>query len=368
MLRSVIRSFTISRVLVVLFALAAYLVFTSVEKGFSASLPDSTPWYLGIWYQWDANWYMSIIDGGYDWVVGEQSNVAFFPLYPLTVHVAGWLLGGRFLLAGMLLSSIYALAGFMFVYRLVREDYGDEIAGRTVWFLAIFPTAIFFSTLYTESLFLLTSVASFYYARRGRWAAAGIWGFLAALTRVTGLFLLIPLLWEYLSQRSFSPSRLRPSLLWLALLPAGLLVYIAYLQVAFEEPLAFVETQVAGWGHQVTSFSATIYSDMKLLIWNWEFWVIYELLTIVFFAAMIVVGYRKRLPASYLIYMALSLMIPMAGGTSRSLSRYILVVFPVFIIMAMVTEKRSLRLAVSGVSIVLLAISTAAFVTGRWVA
>ena len=74
---------------------------------------------------------------------------------------------------------------------------GDEIAGRAVWLLAIFPTSVFFTTLYTESLFLMTSVAAFYYARRSRWALAGIWGLLASLTRVTGLLLLLPLAWEY---------------------------------------------------------------------------------------------------------------------------------------------------------------------------
>src|SRR5262249_29160432 len=49
---------------------------------------------------------------------------------------------------------------------------------------------------YTESLFLLLSVASLLMARRRQWWLAGLAGGLAALTRQQGLFLIVPLAWE----------------------------------------------------------------------------------------------------------------------------------------------------------------------------
>ncbi len=364
---SVLKSFVVSRSLVVLFAISGFSFLPAVHEGFSAAIPESVPWYLSIWYQWDAHWYMSVATDGYQWIAGDQSNVAFFPLYPLTLRAANWLFG-HYLLSGLLLSSAFFLVGMLFLYRLVRDDYGEQVAGRTTWLLAIFPTSLFFTTIYTESLFLMTSVAAFYYARKGRWAMAGFWGFLAALTRVTGIFILLPLVYEYMSQNSFSLRRLRPAMLWVMLIPAGLMVYIGYLYFAFGVPLAFAQTQAVGWGHQLTTFTGSITHDLSILLRHWELWVIYEMGATALLAVTIIIAWRKRLPFSYIMYMAISFLFPLAGGTTKSMSRYLLVVFPMFIVLALMTGRRVVYRAVSAVSILLLGLATAAFVTGRWVA
>ncbi len=368
MIWSVLRSFLASRAAVLFFAAAGLFLLPRVQQGFEQPLPDSTPEFVSAWYQWDAHWYMSISTDGYQWVDGDQSNVAFFPLYPLAVKAAGGMLGGRYLEAGLVLSAAFLLAGMFFFHRLVRLDYDEATANRAVWFLAIFPTAVFFSSFYTESLFLLTSVASFYYARRGRWAAAGAWGCLAALTRVTGVFIFLPLAYEYFSRRSFSLRRVRPSVLWISLVPVGLAAYMAYLYMTFGLPLAFAETQVSGWGHRLTPLAGSISNDLGILVTGSEPWVIYELAAAALLLAAIVVGTRKKLPGSYIFYMIINLLFPLAGGTTKSMSRYLLVVFPLFIVMALVTERRAARWLVTAVSMALLGVSTAAFVTGRWVA
>lgn len=367
MFKSVVRSFTISRLLIVLFAALGYFLLTSIHEGIYTPLAEGTPRYLSIWYQWDANWYMSIIADGYRWIPGDQSNVAFFPLYPVVVRGAGWLLGGDYLMGGLIISSAFMFGGMLFLYRLVRDEYGDDVADRAVWLLAIFPVSVFFTTLYTESLFLMTSIAAFYYARRSRWALAGAWGMLAALTRVTGMLLLLPLAWEYLSQKDFSLRKIKPSVLWLALVPAGLFIYMGYLYGDFSEPLAFAKTQAAGWGHEFKLPWGSFGHDISFLMDQSELWVIYELAATALLIGLIVAGIRK-LPGSYTVYMVMSLMLPLTGGTTKSMSRYLLVVFPLFILMALYTKKRPVFITVSTVSIILLAMSTAAFVTGRWVA
>jgi len=96
-------------------------------------------------------------------------------------------------------------------------------------------------------------------------------------------------------------------------------------------------------------------------------WVIYELAATALLIVMTVVALRK-LPGSYTFYMLMSLLLPLTGGTTKSMSRYLRVVFPLFILLARMAKKRRVFVAVSLVSIVLLAVSTAAFVTGRWVA
>ncbi len=367
MLRSVVRSFTLSRALVVLFAAIGYFFLPSIHEGVSAPLSPAPPWFLSIWYQWDANWYMSIVTDGYNWVQADQSNVAFFPLYPLTIKALGWVLGGRYLLAGLLLSNAFMFGGLVFLYRLVRDDYGDDVARRTVWLLAIFPTSIFFTSLYTESLFLLTGVATFYYARRGRWAMAGVWGLLASLTRITGILLLLPLAWEYLSQKNFSLRKLRPAALWLSLVPGGIFAFMAYLYFGYDRPLAFAETQASGWGHELTPIWSSFTHDISFLVNQSELWVIYELAATLLLGVLTVLAVKK-LPGSYTLYMLLSLLFPLASGTTKSMSRYLLAVFPAFILLALLSGKRWVLVSMSAVSILLLAVSTAAFVTGRWVA
>ncbi len=367
MLKSVLRSFTVSRALVALFAALGFFLLSSAHGGISAPLAEGPPGYLSIWYQWDAQWYMSIITDGYQWVQGDQSNVAFFPLYPLTVKGFGWVLGGRYLGAGLILSSAYLFVGMCFLYRLVKDDYGEDTARRAVWLLAIFPTSVFFTTLYTESLFLLNSVAAFYYARKGRWAMAGMWGLLASLTRITGLLLVLPLAWEYLSQKNFSLKKVRPAVLWLSLVPGGIFIYMVYLFFGFDRPLAFAETQATGWGHELTPIVGSFTHDLSFLINQSETWVIYELPATALIVVLTLVAVKK-LPGSYTLYMVMSLLLPLTGGTTKSMSRYLLVVFPMFILLALFSRKRKVLIAISTLSLILLAIATAAFVTGRWVA
>lgn len=367
MIWSVLRSFTISRALVFIFAALGYFLLPSAREGISVSPGDVEPWYLSVWYQWDANWYMSIATDGYQWVEGDQSNVAFFPLYPMMLRGAGWLLGGNYLFAGILLSSLFFLGGMAYLYRLALSDFGEDVARRAVWLVAIFPTAVFFTSLYTESLFLFTSVAAFYYARRDKWALAGAFGFLASLTRITGLLLVVPLAYEYLSRRSLSLSRARPAFLWLALVPAGLICYMGYLYFSFGSPLAFAETQASGWGHEFTPIVGSFTHDVPFLLDQSEVWVVYELAATALLAALAIFSF-KMLPRSYSLYMLVSLVFPLLGGTTKSTSRYLLVIFPVFIILAIWSKDKAARLAITGVSLALLCLSTVVFASGRWVA
>lgn len=367
MVWSVLRSFVLSRAIIILSAVLGYLLLPPVRDGVFATAVDSEPWYLALWYHWDAHWYLEIARDGYEWVAGDQSSVAFFPLFPLLLSAAGWLAGGEYLTAGLLLTALFQLGGMFFLYLLVRDEFDETVAGRAVWFLAIFPTAVFFSSLYTEALFLLTSVASFYHARRQQWALAGLWGILASLTRVTGLLLLVPILYEYFARRSFSLKKVRPDVLWLSLIPAGLLGYIAYLDYRFDLPLAFAETQKSGWGHHFTLVVGSFTHDITYLTRHFESWTIYDFTATALLAALTIAAF-KLLPRSYGLYMLVSLLLPLIGGTMKSVSRYMLVIFPVFMMMALFTRNRRAFLALTAISLVLLGVASAAFASGRWVA
>jgi hypothetical protein len=179
--------------------------------------------------------------------------------------------------------------------------------------------------------------------------------------------MILPLAWELMAQKGFAFRKLSPAAMWLLLVPGGLVVYMGYLYFGFGNAFAFAETQVTGWGHGFTNVWTSLHRDLMFLLDQSELWVVYELGATAVLVAGIAIGLRK-LRGSYNIYMLVSLLIPLFGGTSKSMSRYLLVVFPLFMLMAMYTKKPAVRYCVYAVSLGLLAVSTVAFTTGRWVA
>src|SRR5947209_3062139 len=214
--------------------------------------------------RWDASWYLVIAHYGYRPDLGAftSARTAFFPLYPLGLR-AVTLLGSPPVLAGVLLS-IGALAVALYgIHRLTALEIGSRTAagaaraargaiaperdGQAVPRLAVLVTAFapmtfFFSAVYSESLYLALSVGLFLCARRGRWAAAGVLGGLAAATRSAGMLLLLPALILYLygprtdrahdlppDRMPWTRYRVRLDLLWLGLIPAGVGLYAGYL-------------------------------------------------------------------------------------------------------------------------------------------
>src|SRR5689334_19779416 len=168
-----------------------------------APLPGVWDRLLNTWAHWDGLWYLQIATAGYH---SNDGTTAFLPLYPWLVGALGWLLGGRVLWAGMILSALCFLATLILLYDLVRRDYplirpGDtarDLPARTIFYLAVFPMAFFLWAVYSESLFLLLAVGMFWAARRGWWWWAAACLGAALWTRPFGVVLVLPLLWEML--------------------------------------------------------------------------------------------------------------------------------------------------------------------------
>ena len=136
---------------------------------------------LAVWGRWDAEHYLRIAGQGY-----FGTEPAFFPLYPLLIRIVSGFTGSL-LVAGLIVSNTASFLSLLYLYKLVEHEYNRHVAQRATFFVSIFPTAIFFSAVYSESLFLFLTVASFYYVRERRWLMAGVFGFFAALTRSEGV-------------------------------------------------------------------------------------------------------------------------------------------------------------------------------------
>lgn len=300
--------------------------------------------WLDIWGRWDTYWYMDIIEHGYQ-VKGDfssvQSNIAFFPLYPALVKIGVNALPAPLqtpevtLAVGVILSNGLAIAALILLRSFILKlTHSPEIAAKSILYLLLFPTGFFLSCFYTESLFLFLLVLAFGFTLEKRWAFAAIAGYFLALTRPQGVFLLIFCLWQYLESCQWRLSRIRADILWLCLIPAGLITFLLALYPLTHDFTAPFDVQVA-WGKVQSYPWQTLFKPLDYHPYTTP---IDQVVLIGSF--IIAVLALIRLPsASYGIYALCSLAPPLFTGIIRSASRYSLVVFPLFIVLGMFGQR-----------------------------
>ncbi len=222
--------------------------------------------FLDLPARYDAGWYLGIAADGYKWdpeATGQQ-NIAFMPALPMLMRFGGRLIGGHPLWAGQVLVLAACLWAFVYVYRLARSALGD--ADRAVWavaLLAAYPFAVFYSAVYTESIFLLCAAGALYHVGRGEYLRTAAFALLCGFARPNGFLLAVPIalaaLWPaasaaWLGGRSGRGSRLAGALR--ASLPAmaaasaavlGVLVFSAFIYSMTGRPFAWLEAHAA-WG------------------------------------------------------------------------------------------------------------------------
>src|SRR5919106_4162654 len=338
--------------------------------------------------RWDAAWYLRIADTGY---AGSHVRAAFFPLYPLLVRGLATPFGAS--PAALLLASYaVALAAFLgalvLLHRLVSLELGRPLARPALLLLAVFPAAVFFGAPYSESLFLLLAVGAFYAARTGRWAWAGAAAAGAAATRSAGVLLLLPLAMLWWSSRP----RRGGNAAWLLLAPLGLAAYAAFLGLAEGDAWRFLDVQDA-WSRELTvpllgawdGLGAAIDGARQLLSGQTE--VVYfeeaagdpyriaainlMLFGSLVFALVACVGCLRRLPKAYGAWVAASLVLPLTFPVEpqplMSLPRFLAVLFPIFMWLAVVAEERRITPHVAAASAVGLGLFTAQFASWHWI-
>jgi 4-amino-4-deoxy-L-arabinose transferase-like glycosyltransferase len=342
-----------------------------------------------VWARWDSVWFLRIAEHGYDSASGAAA--AFYPLYPGMVSVVGWALFGHYVLAGILVSLAAAFAAFMLLYRVAEEWLGADGARRAVLYLAVFPFAFFLQAVYSESLYLLLTLAAFSLAERRRFLAAGAVTGLALLTRPTAAALLPALALLAWRERD----RLR-ALASLALAPLIFAAYPLYLWQAEEDAWGFLHAQRlwsrhlspagplggiwdglrAGWAgvEQLASGSHTHRywtpvqdaDPIRVATLNLEmlaFGVLFVVLTVIAW---------RRFGAPYGLFAAVSLAIPLSVPSERwpllSLPRFGLTIFPLFLALASLGGRPRVHTAIVAVSSLLLGVSVAQWALWQWVA
>lgn len=237
LLKTVFSAFLISR-----FISSLFIYMGHMQREFLSPIPGGWEgvknWWLNPWTTYDSKWYIDIAINGYM----EQTS-SFFPLYPFLLKIGGEIETNA-VVTGIMISNFCFLAALAVIFLLTKLDFNEKAASTTVWLLAFFPTTAFFSAAYTESLFLLLLVSSFYLARRGNWLGAGSMGLLASLTKNPGILISIALAIEYL--RSIKLGGCRPSvkgMIGLLLPISGFLAVQAYFGAIFGSPFSGVTSQ-----------------------------------------------------------------------------------------------------------------------------
>ena len=150
-----VQTFALSRILLLAIT---YLAMALHPEVWGVDHPPSSSFW-GAWYQWDARWYVRVARSGYHFVdLTHWSSVAFFPLYPLLILAAVTVIPVSTKLIAMLVSNVLFLVLLYMLHLLVRREFDAKLASRTVLYLALFPTAIFFFAGYSESTLPLATV------------------------------------------------------------------------------------------------------------------------------------------------------------------------------------------------------------------
>lgn len=358
-----------------LFALA-YLAVALVHGRFAGeyhTAPGNI--FLDVWGgRWDSGFYLNIATEGYAFPRDHFANIAFLPVYPLLVYGAK-LLVGNVVLGAVLVSNLAFWLALIMLYRLAALDFGEEVAARTIFYVAIFPTALFFSAAYTESVFLLWAVGALYAARRGAWGWAALAGLLACATRLVGIVLVPVLFAEWAHQRWWGAGAPGAGALAPLFVPAGLVSYLIFLQRMFGDPAAYLQA-LGAWEREPQPFLMAAGAVVQalgnrswddLLAGNLPLPSMIDLAFVVTFLIIGLMMLRHFRPA-YGLFVFFGAAIPASSGILISMPRYVVVLFPAFMALAVWGRREWLDRCLVVASLLLLALFTVLFANWYWVA
>ncbi len=354
----------------VLLSLAVVLIYPLLPVS-----PNGVPWsalpdqpLLDVWVKWDSGWYANIALTGYNFSIERASNIAFLPLYPIAIKGLSLLVGNVWI-SGILVANAAFLGSLIVLFKLTQLKFGLPAAERTVLYISAFPSAFFLLSMYSESIYLLTVLLTFYLWERNKGWPAGMVGGLAAVARPMGILLFLSgAARKLIEERRLGNRVVSWDSLSLLLIPTALGIFLVYSYAAFGEPLAFLKSRDVGWGEPLsllplshrelfaTLMDGTAFSGglqrLRLL----------DAASAVVFLAMVVPIFR-RLGSAYGIYALGSVVMPLIV-TLDGLTRYVLVIFPAFMILGSWSPKKPVVLPVLVLSATLMALLASMF--ARW--
>jgi hypothetical protein len=318
-----------------------------------------------IW--WDGLWYLRIAEHGYDphFVQysggGPQTDAAFPPALATLMAGSHRFLGADYTIAGLVWCFLALVALGIGLVRLIQLDYGERVAVLTLTFLLLWPPAIFFGMLYQDGITLAGVVWAFVLVRRHRPALAGVALGLACLGKLVAVAALLALAIDHLRETD-GRHRYRG----LGLLAAGPVVaivgWLLYSGARFHHLTAALDAERA-WNHTLTtpwhSISATVDAIHHIPEAGYRAVLIGDFVAIGLLLVAVVYLALRRVRLSYVVYAATMLIVLTSDGQTASVSRYMLLAFPLFLAPALAVDWLYQRRSEAGVVVMWAAIAAA---------
>ncbi len=428
-----ILAFVITRAAITAAGVVALRVLLSNEGSEFTHLLDGGA-ALDMWYRWDAGFYATIATEGYHWLNERQPNsdMAFLPLYPLLTHLVSGITPTGCLaspyqstcatVGGLVVSNAALLLAAMLLFDLALAHFGKHAAWSAVLLLLISPISIFLSGVYTEALFLLLTMLTFWLLERDRFVLAVIAASLACLTRSVGVALFLPLLWAAWRPLSPTPSptqaergekdkderrtavrpynirengntqqgrgvprldtgdnvgekqgrtTVRPYRVILAFVPPLMFAgYILLAGLTVGDPLAYFKMYASVWnrtaGTPIQAFTV-YFSGQKVAWFGWDVsWI--DLIMTLFYLALAIILLAREKTRTWGLFALVAVLIPIASGTLIGMPRFGAVLFPFTILLAAWANRWYKQVIVYGAAAALALLFIARFVTWRWIA
>lgn len=307
---------------------------------------------------WDGGHFIGIAEFGYR----EKFQYAFFPLYPLLIKFMGSILD-NYLLAAIIISVGSTYFGLQLLYKLIKVDLGQKIAEKSIFAILIFPASFFFLTAYSEALFFFLTVTAFYFLRQKNLPIVTICAILASATRFVGVSVAVALLVYIQVTTGFNRKN------WFVIFaPTGFLLYSLYLFHHTGDPLFFIAAE-NHWQRILAfpglSFWEGIKSITSMGINSANFIILLDLIFAIFGLGLALRTLRF-LPLQYSVYTLFSIMLPLFTSTLTSIPRFLLPIFPVFMMIALI-KNHLIQIAYQVIALLLLSAYIILFVNGYWV-
>ena len=307
---------------------------------------------LGFLGSHDGVHYLSIAKHGYN--MYEQ---AFFPLFPISISFLGYVSWGHYLPLAILVNiscTLISISQLRLLTRFIFTEKEKQIEQRTFYWFLFFPTSFFYFVAYNESIYWLCSLIFLNALISKKPVLAMISGFLAASTRLVGVFLIIPSLYFYFSQnRSY-----KKTLLVMIGPILGLLSYMTYLWKTVGDPLFFLNAQPAFGANrstQIILLPQVIYRYLKIFLTanhDFVFWIaVLEILSLsvsflCFWQCLKVWKDQKKSDSKIMLLLIIvfalaSTLLPTLTGTLSSMPRYIITAPTIFWGLALLKGWRS---------------------------
>jgi hypothetical protein len=296
--------------------------------------------------EWDGSWYLSVAVQGYPQnppaVLGmvQNSNIAFFPLFPGSVRLLSALTGMTALVAAFVITLVAGVAAAVLLWLFVRRITDEQVADRSVLLFSFFPGSVVLSMVYSEPLMLTMTLLCLLALLDRRWLGAGVAGALATASRPNALPVVACCAWE--AGKAILQRREWRAIVAPALAPLGWVAFMTFLWTRTGDPLVWFRVQREAWNERF-DFGRRTFEEV-LLVYRDPYGVsntmVVQVIGLAFVIVAVILLIRWRPPAIVWIYTAGVLVLCLGSWTLGARPRFILTAFPLIVAVARAARGR----------------------------